>query len=266
MEAEKTVIIPNEGKVNLEVLPDLASPRYAFHVANELKKFVTEQKLTVEIQGRPYALVEAWQFTGAQFGLYPILTEIKNESTYKEVTFTWKDRYNNPKTKNTYHYKYRATVEVRRYSDDKVVSKAEIVCSNEEYGKHDFAEYAIQSMAQTRAEGKAWRMLLGWVMKAAGFEATPYEEMDEELQNYLANCPTPEEKKELVRLAFKARYDIDASANEDKKQEALATIAGCTDYNLFNRIEARLKMLQPSIHEVANPLQRDINEHLKKQR
>ena len=33
-------------------------------------------------------------------------------------------------------------------------------------------------MAQTRAEGKAYRLLLGWLMKAAGFEATPAEEMD----------------------------------------------------------------------------------------
>ena len=33
-------------------------------------------------------------------------------------------------------------------------------------------------MAQTRAEGKAFRMILAWLMKAAGFEATPAEEMD----------------------------------------------------------------------------------------
>jgi hypothetical protein len=33
-------------------------------------------------------------------------------------------------------------------------------------------------MAQTRAIGKAYRNLLAWLMKAAGFEATPAEEMD----------------------------------------------------------------------------------------
>lgn len=239
-------------------IPDISSPAYAFHVANELKKFVTEQQLTVMIQDRQYALVEAWQFTGAQFGLYPILVGIKNESTYEEVTFTWKDKRNNPREKKTKQYKYRARVEIRRYSDDKVVSRAEIVCTNEEFGKHEFAEYAIQSMAQTRAEGKAWRMLLGWVMKAAGFEATPYEEMDDELQAFLDNCPTPEEKKAIISLAYKANMP------EDKRVEYMALIAGCTDYNLFNRIEARLKDLQPSIHETANPSQTQINEHLKK--
>ena len=33
-------------------------------------------------------------------------------------------------------------------------------------------------MAQTRAVGKAFRNQLAWLMKAAGFEATPAEEMD----------------------------------------------------------------------------------------
>ena len=32
-------------------------------------------------------------------------------------------------------------------------------------------------MAQTRAIGKAYRNLIGWVMKMAGYEATPKEEM-----------------------------------------------------------------------------------------
>lgn len=243
---------------------DLASIEYAFHVANELKKFVIAQQLTVIIQDRNYALVEAWQFAGAYFGLYPIMTDIKNECSYEPVTFTWTDKRNNPREKKTKHFKYRATVEIRRYSDDRCVSKAEIVCTNEEFGKHEFSEYAIESMAQTRAEGKAWRMLLGWVMKAAGFEATPYEEMDEELQAYLDNCPTQDEKKELIKLAYTAKFNDEPKENEAKRIEALATIAGCTDYNLFNRVEARLKTLQPSIHEVVNPSQKDINEHLKK--
>ena len=35
----------------------------------------------------------------------------------------------------------------------------------------------MMSMAQTRALGKAYRMALGWIMKMAGYEATPAEEM-----------------------------------------------------------------------------------------
>lgn len=260
----KTVIQPGTPMVT-EVIPDLSSPKYAFHVANELKRFVQVQQLTVDIQQKPYALVEAWQFCGAQFGFYPIMTDIKNESTYQPVTYEWVDRYRNKKKKDTFHYKYRATVEIRRYSDDKVVSRGEMVCCNDEFGKHEFAEYAIMSMTQTRAEGKAWRLLLGWVMKAAGFEATPFEEMDDERKDFFDNCPTPEEKQELMKLAYSAKWDRDNDKNDqEKRYEAIAMIHGCVDYDLFHRIEARLKDLQPSIHEIVNPSQKDINEHLKK--
>ncbi len=237
---------------------DLSKPEQALHVAMELQKFVNQNKLTVDIQGKNYPLVEAWQFAGSQLGLYPFLIECKNESSYDERHYQWKDRKNNPKEKYSFHYKYRSLVEIKRFSDDKVVSRGSMVCTNDEHGKHEFAEYAIESMSQTRAEGKAWRMLLAWVMKAAGFEQTPFEEMDEERKEFLENCPTAEEKKELIKLAYSAKLD------EDKRVEAFATIAGCTSYELFKRIEDRLRSLQPSIDEIVNPSQADIKEHIRK--
>jgi len=232
---------------------DLSSAKNALEVAKELQRFVHEQKLTVDIQGRNYPLVEAWQFAGSQFGLYPIMVDCKNESSYEERHYKWNDRRNNPKEKKTNHFKYRALVEIRRYSDDKVYSRGSMVCTNDEFGKHEFAEYAIESMAQTRAEGKAWRMILAWVMKSAGFEQTPAEEMEEHKEAF-DNCPTPEEKKMLIGLVYSANI------SDDKRVEALATIAGCIDYNLFQRIEHRLRELQPSIHEVINPNQKDIKQ------
>lgn len=238
-------------------LLDLGAPNSALIAAKTLQDFVIQQKLTVDIQGRNYPLVEAWQFAGSQFGLYAILIECKNESTYDERVYKWTDRRNNPKEKRTQHFKYRSIVEIRRYSDDKVLSRGSMVCTNDEFGKHDFAEYAIESMSQTRAEGKAWRMLLAWVMKAAGFEQTPAEEM-EDAKEAFDNCPSPEEKKMLINLVYSSKM------NDEKKMEALATIAGCVDYDLFHRIEARLKDLQPSIHEVVNPNQDDIGQEVKK--
>lgn len=54
------------------------------------------------------------------------------------------------------------------------------------------------SHAQTRAEGKAFRLLLGWLMQSAGFAPTPAEEMDEEIFKQqeqtnmdTASAPTP---------------------------------------------------------------------------
>ncbi len=236
---------------------DLSKPVQALQVAAELQKFVIQQKLTVKIQDKDYPLVEAWQFAGSQFGLYPILVECKNESDYADRHYTWSDKWNNPREKKTQHFKYRSTVEIRRFSDDRILSRGSMVCTNDEQMKHTFDEYSVESMSQTRAEGKAWRMLLAWVMKAAGFEQTPAEEM-EDAKEFYENCPTPLEKKLLIDLVYSSTLD------EAKKGEALATIFGCTDYKLFERIEARLRSQQPSIDEIVNPQQGDINKHIKK--
>lgn len=236
---------------------EIGKPLQALQVANVLQKFVKENNLTQDIQGKPYPLLEAWQFCGSQFGLYPIMVECKNESSYEPRHYQWKDRRNNPREKKTNHFKYRSTVEIRRISDDKIVSRGQMSCTNDERIKHEFDEYAIESMSQTRAEGKAWRMLLAWLMKAAGFEQTPAEEM-EDVKEFYDNCPNPEEKKLLINLVYSS------TLSEEKKQEALATIAGCTTYELFQKIEFRLKDLQPSIHEITNPNQTDIKNHLRK--
>ncbi len=53
--------------------------------------------------------------------------------------------------------------------DNKLVSVGIAICSNKEGSKKFFDEYAILSMAQTRAVGKAFRNQLAWLMKAAGF-------------------------------------------------------------------------------------------------
>lgn len=178
---------------------DLAQPQQAMEVAVILQKFVTEKKLTANIKGKNYPLVEAWQFAGSQLGLYPLLTEAKDLSNDKEI-------------------KYSATVEIRRLSNDQVMSKGFAVCSNKEGSKRQFDEYAICSMAQTRAEGKAYRMLLSWLMKAAGFEATPAEEMDFTTkqendflfswEDELAKCKT---KNDMLALYNGNRATVDAS-------------------------------------------------------
>lgn len=179
---------------------DLAAPQEALNVASILQKFVTDKKLTANIKGKNYPLVEAWQFAGSQLGLYPLLTEAKDLSSEKEI-------------------KYTATVEIRRLSNDQIMSRGFAICSNKEGSKRSFDEYAICSMAQTRAEGKAYRMLLSWLMKAAGFEATPAEEMDfatakstDDLlfswEQELNNCKT---KNDLLTLYNGNRATVNAS-------------------------------------------------------
>jgi hypothetical protein len=88
--------------------------------------------------------------------------------------------------------------------------------------------------------------------------------MDQARKEFLENCPNPEEKRMLINLAYSARWHHDdKKADEEKRIEALAMIAGCVDYDLFAKIEARLRHLQPSISEIQNPSQKDINTHLR---
>ena len=128
-------------------------------LSTELSKLIKEKGLSSNIQGKQFVNVEGWQFAGASLGLMPIITstqDLSNETTIK----------------------YMATCEVRNITTGSVVAVGIALCTNAEKTKRYFDEYAILSMAQTRAIGKAYRNLLAWLMKAAGFEATPAEEMD----------------------------------------------------------------------------------------
>lgn len=128
-------------------------------MAKELEKFVLDNKLFTEISNKNYVHVEGWQFAGALMGLVPIITSVESV------------------TGASGEIKYRATSEIINMATDKVVGRGFAICSNKENKKKAFDEYAIFSMAQTRSIGKGYRNLVGWVMKLAGYEGTPSEEM-----------------------------------------------------------------------------------------
>lgn len=135
---------------------DIAKPAEVVKMATVLKDYVVKQKLYTNIKGRNYAHVDGWQFAGFLTGMNAIVEEPKNLSTDKEI-------------------KWSATAKI--YLNDKVVGAGFALCSNKESIKKGFDEYAIMSMAQTRAIGKAYRNKIGWVMKLAGYESIPAEEV-----------------------------------------------------------------------------------------
>lgn len=136
----------------------LTNPQSIMNFATSLKSMIIENKLFTNIKGKNYVNVEGWQIAGAFTGIFPIVDSVENLSNEK-------------------NYKYRAEVSLYDKDGNKVGSGV-AVCSNQEPGKRDFAEYAVASMAQTRAVGKAFRMKIGWLLKVAGYETTPAEEMD----------------------------------------------------------------------------------------
>jgi|TARA_R100001530_G_scaffold1410_2_gene2573 hypothetical protein len=137
---------------------NLGSPSQMIAMSKVLRKHVVDQKLYANIVGKNYAYVEGWQFAGGLMGLYPRVKRVKDLSTEKEI-------------------KWRADVEIIDMKTQDVVGYGMALCSSLEAKKKGFDEYAIASMAQTRAIGKAYRNLIGWVMKLAGYEGTPGEEM-----------------------------------------------------------------------------------------
>jgi hypothetical protein len=212
---------------------ELTKPNEALQVASTLQTFVTERKLTANIQGKNYPLVEAWQFAGSQLGLIPVVKEVKNLSTDTEL-------------------KYEAFVEVIRLTDSVVLSRGYAVCSNKENSKRRFDEYAIASMAQTRAVGKAYRNILAWLMKAAGFEATPAEEMD-----FIKDEVGDDGRDFLLAL-------LETSSYEGKVKDKLyIRITGILTKDEYEK--AKTDLLNNQVFDaIKNPSQKDINTHLKK--
>jgi len=137
---------------------NLTNPNDIMAFATNLKDLIVQNNLFTNIKGKNYVNVEGWQIAGAFTGVFPIVEKVENLS-----------QGNN--------YKYRAEVTLRD-KDNNIVGSGMAICTNKEPGKTMFEEYAVASMAQTRAVGKAFRMKIGWLLKIAGYEATPVEEMD----------------------------------------------------------------------------------------
>jgi hypothetical protein len=152
------------AKIENATFDAIRSPEVFTAIASQVQTHVKQNGLISNIKGKMYPQVEAWQFAGGLLNLFPRVTAVVDVSNGQKGV-----------------YKYRAEVEIYDYTGEepKFVTAAVAICSNEEPTKKHFAEYAIASMAQTRAIGKGFRVLLGWLMKASGYEPTPAEDMDQ---------------------------------------------------------------------------------------
>jgi hypothetical protein len=179
-------------------------------LSTELSQLIKEKGLSSNIQGKQFVNVEGWQFAGASLGLMPIITSTQDLSNETAI-------------------KYMATCEVRNITTGQLVATGIALCSNAEKTKRYFDEYAILSMAQTRAIGKAYRNLLAWLMKAAGFEATPAEEMD------FAKEEAPTKKPKVVEVVAE---EIPVEVDRDdiiKDIQAAARMKDLTDVFFANK-------------------------------
>jgi len=136
-------------------------------VANVLSRVLEEKNLLKEIQGRKHVLVEGWTMLGSMLGVFPVCV--------------WTRKLQDPEG-------WEARVEARTRSGE-VVGAAEAQCTRAEamwgyepksrHGKplQPRDDFALRSMAQTRATAKALRLPLGFVVTLAGYAETPADEM-----------------------------------------------------------------------------------------
>jgi hypothetical protein len=138
--------------INFEDKVDIARK-----VANTLKNVIEGSKMYATINNKKYVTVEGWSTLGTCLGVYAYVEEVKPIQTKKRVA-------------------YQATVSIRN-NTGQIFSRASAISTSGEKNRQD--DFAIYSMAQTRATGKAFRLALSWIMNLAGYEPTPAEEMSE---------------------------------------------------------------------------------------
>jgi hypothetical protein len=148
-----TAIVPATPQAIFKTDDPMEIMQETTKVAAALKEFIGTQGLVSKISGRDYIVVEGWQMLGMMLGVTP------GKVTTRAVEDGWE-----------------AAVELHDRTG-RVVGAGEAVCLATEKTWKSRDDYARKSMAQTRAIGKAFRNTFGFIAKAAGYEATPAEEM-----------------------------------------------------------------------------------------
>ena len=166
---DQPATLPDYAILNPEI-PMSAKVGVATNVANTLAPLVREQGLTVKglnnkNKEAEYVMVEGWEVLGTFLGIVPVTTIIKELKNKHGHTIGYRSRgtlYRNPIIKN-----------------DEIVGGTVIARAEAQADKNGWQKdlFAIASMSQTRALGKAYRMGLSWIMKMAGFEGTFAEDM-----------------------------------------------------------------------------------------
>ena len=166
MEPETAAIIVSPKEVRLGSIPvkdpDMLIQR-ATEYATKLAAIINKQKLYSVIKpkngkARKYVWCEGWTTLGALLGVVPVEDYCRELADNKG---------------------YEARVNLVRTSDGMVVgaASAEVRFAESKWRGRD--SYALRSMSLTRATSKAFRLSFSWIMKLAGYEVLPAEEMED---------------------------------------------------------------------------------------
>lgn len=191
------VVAPGAGQIIRAEQPDEILHK-AGVIATSLKKLLEDQGLAVDVGGRrKHVEVGGWQALGVMLGALggtPLHAEtvwtrkivdpgsgdpVRTTYTATVKRYHRKDQGGGLREEITYDvdgYDWEACVEIRT-PDGVVVGKAEAMVSRAEQQWSRSDDYAVRSMAETRAESRAFRRAAGWIVHLAGYSPTPAEEM-----------------------------------------------------------------------------------------
>lgn len=132
--------------------------KIAAKVANQFQGLIKQYGLSESIPSKKgtkeYITVDGWQILALNLGI-DIITEsvrpLEGDACGYEAS-------------------------VKLVQNGVVLSRASAIAMETE-NDHRKEPYAVYSMAQTRAIGKAFRQRFGWLCKISGYESTPAEEM-----------------------------------------------------------------------------------------
>lgn len=209
-------------------LPDLDEIQQVFEslqkFADKIKTFIEANDFYADLRkgGKVsrHINVAGWQLLGRLFGYHHRITSVEDLSTDKEIRF-------------------RAFIELLN-PQMQVIGSCTSTCSNLEIqpNKSGWAKYAIESMAQTRAIGKVYRSLFGFLVEMVGFSATPLEEMpqEEESSSSAEKLVTKREKiKKWLNAKEKTIWITDVV-----RQEIEAQVLENLDYDALDKYEELL--------------------------
>lgn len=168
-------------------------------IADALAPIVEKQKLYTMVGKGKHVNVEGWTTMGAMLGISP---------REREVKYVDGD--------------YEAYVELVSIRTGAIVGGASAICGKSDPTWSGRPRNAQRSMAITRATGKAYRLGYSWIMKLAGYESAPAEEMD-----HVHHTPQPAQStffnaKDKADIDWlKSQTEIALFDDVDKKKVAL---------------------------------------------
>lgn len=190
--------------------------------ANALAQVIEQKHLYATINNRKHVLLEGWTTLGALVGVFAVPV------------------WTRPIEDNGERIGWEARVEARTMAGQIVgAAEAECLTTERHWGERD--DYALRSMAQTRASSKALRLPLGFIMTLAGFDATPADEMpreDARPQQANGSRPAPAPRPQQQRPQPPRAQSGDARRPVSDAQK-----------NAIHKLLAALKGKNPTTHD-----------------